>query len=107
MSEKKTRIPASPNVRKFARELGLDINLVTGSERQGRVIENDVKKFIKDQSSKKTFLAGCKLIGLLEEDLEIWNKFKKNSKDTKQFRLFFHQWFDALSIIRLLKELNS
>ena len=54
MSEKKTRIPASPNVRKFARELGLDINLVTGSERQGRVIENDVKKFIKDQSSKKT-----------------------------------------------------
>ena len=54
MTEKKTRIPASPNVRKFARELGLDINLVTGSERQGRVIESDVKKFIKDQSSKKT-----------------------------------------------------
>ena len=53
MTEKKTRIPASPNVRKFARELGLDINLVTGSERQGRVIESDVKKFIKDQSSKK------------------------------------------------------
>ena len=37
MTEKKTRIPASPNVRKFARELGLDINLVTGSERQGTV----------------------------------------------------------------------
>ena len=54
MTEKKTRIPASPNVRKFARELGLDINLVAGSERQGRVIESDVKKFIKDQSSKKT-----------------------------------------------------
>ena len=54
MTEKKKRIPASPNVRKFARELGLDINLVTGSERQGRVIESDVKKFIKDQSSKKT-----------------------------------------------------
>ncbi len=30
-----------------------------------------------DISSKKLFLAGCKLIGLLEEDLEIWNKFKK------------------------------
>ena len=53
MTEKKTRIPASPKVRKFARELGLDINLVTGSERQGRVIESDVKKFIKDQSFKK------------------------------------------------------
>ncbi len=53
MTEKKTRIPASPKVRKFARELGLDINLVTGSERQGRVMESDVKKFIKDQSFKK------------------------------------------------------
>ena len=30
-----------------------------------------------DNSSKKLFLAGCKLIGLLEEDLETWNKFKK------------------------------
>ena len=28
-------------------------------------------------SAKKLFLAGCKLIGLLEEDLEVWNKFKK------------------------------
>ena len=30
-----------------------------------------------DNSSKKLFLAGCKLIGLLEEDLETWKKFKK------------------------------
>ena len=30
-----------------------------------------------DISSKKLFLAGCKLIGLLEEDLETWKKFKK------------------------------
>tara|TARA_Y100001970_G_scaffold5981_1_gene6742 strand:+ start:16102 stop:17463 length:1362 start_codon:yes stop_codon:yes gene_type:complete len=30
-----------------------------------------------DSASKKIFLAGCKLIGLLEEDLETWKKFKK------------------------------
>ena len=30
-----------------------------------------------DMSAKKLFLTGCKLIGLLEEDIEIWNKFKK------------------------------
>ena len=30
---------ASPKVRKFARELGVDINQVSGSERGGRVIE--------------------------------------------------------------------
>ena len=30
-----------------------------------------------DNSSKKLFLAGCKIIGLLEEDLATWQKFKK------------------------------
>ncbi len=30
-----------------------------------------------DKSSKKLFLSGCKLIGLLEEDLATWKKFKK------------------------------
>ena len=33
---------ASPKVRKFARELGVDINQVVGSERKGRVIEKDI-----------------------------------------------------------------
>ena len=37
---------ASPKVRKFARELGVNINEIVGSERQGRVIENDVKNLI-------------------------------------------------------------
>ena len=30
-----------------------------------------------DVESKKLFIAGCNLIGLLEEDLETWKKFKK------------------------------
>ena len=38
---------------------------------------------------------------------EILNKFKKNAKDKKQFILFFHQWFDALSIMKLLKSINQ
>ena len=37
---------ASPKVRKFARELGVDISQVKGSERKGRVIESDVKLFV-------------------------------------------------------------
>ena len=37
---------ASPKVRKFARELGVDINQVLGSEKDGRVIEEDIKKFV-------------------------------------------------------------
>ena len=45
-------VPASPKARKFARELGVDINKVKGSERDGRVIEEDIKLFV----SKKTDL---------------------------------------------------
>ena len=37
---------ASPKVRKFARELGVNINSIYGSERQGRVTETDIKKYI-------------------------------------------------------------
>jgi pyruvate dehydrogenase E2 component (dihydrolipoamide acetyltransferase) len=37
---------ASPKARKFARELGVDIAQVVGSEKDGRVIEEDVKKFV-------------------------------------------------------------
>ena len=37
---------ASPKARKFARELGVDINQVSGSEKDGRVIEDDIKKFV-------------------------------------------------------------
>ena len=42
---------ASPKVRKFARELGVDINQVIGSERGGRVIESDVKLFVASKSN--------------------------------------------------------
>ena len=44
---------ASPKVRKFARELGVDINQVTGSEREGRVIESDIKLFVASKSNNQ------------------------------------------------------
>ncbi|WP_440931703.1 2-oxo acid dehydrogenase subunit E2 [Candidatus Pelagibacter sp.] len=37
---------ASPKTRKFARELGVNINLIKGSQLKGRVDETDIKKFI-------------------------------------------------------------
>ena len=42
-----SNIFTSPKVRKFARELGVDISKINGSERKGRIIEDDVKKYIK------------------------------------------------------------
>ena len=43
-------LPASPKARKFARELGVDINQVKGSEKDGRVVEYDIKKFVSAKS---------------------------------------------------------
>ncbi|WP_440912907.1 2-oxo acid dehydrogenase subunit E2 [Candidatus Pelagibacter sp.] len=45
---------ASPKARKFARELGVDINKVLGSERDGRVVEEDIKKFVALRSNTNT-----------------------------------------------------
>lgn len=39
---------ASPSVRLFARELGVDLTQVKGSERAGRISKEDVQKYVKD-----------------------------------------------------------
>ena len=44
---------ASPKARKFARELGVEVKDIVGSERLGRVIEKDIKKFISLKINKK------------------------------------------------------
>ena len=46
------KISASPKARKFARELGVNIGQVSGSEREGRVIEGDIKKFVLSHLNK-------------------------------------------------------
>ena len=42
-----SRAHASPSVRKFARELGVDLGRVKGSGQKGRVLVEDVKLFVK------------------------------------------------------------
>jgi len=51
MSEKKEIISASPKVRKLAREFGANIYQIKGTNRKGRVSEEDVKSFIKESIS--------------------------------------------------------
>jgi pyruvate dehydrogenase E2 component (dihydrolipoamide acetyltransferase) len=43
---------ASPSVRKFARELGVDLTKVTGSGPKGRILPGDVQAFVKGVMSK-------------------------------------------------------
>ncbi len=45
--ESGSRAHASPGVRKFARQLGVDLTLVAGSGHKGRVLKSDVKSFVK------------------------------------------------------------
>ena len=47
---------ASPNVRKFIRELGADITKISGSERFGRVTRDDVKDYVKDKLTDTSVL---------------------------------------------------
>ena len=58
---------ASPKARKFARELGVDINQVTGSEKDGRVVEDDIKKFVSSKSKNIDKLNKSKNIKLNNE----------------------------------------
>jgi len=43
---------ASPSVRRFARELGVDLNQVAGSGRKGRITQEDVKTHVKQRLSQ-------------------------------------------------------
>ena len=54
---------ASPKARKFARELGVDVKNIVGSQRLGRVIEKDIKKFVSLNINKK-------------EDIKIKNEYE-------------------------------
>ncbi len=63
---------ASPKVRKFARELGVDINKVLGSKRKGRVTEDDIKLFVSTKSNEK-----------IENENKKVNKIKQEYSDSE------------------------
>ncbi|MFZ9070887.1 MAG: dihydrolipoyllysine-residue acetyltransferase [Burkholderiaceae bacterium] len=50
---------ASPSVRKFARELGVDLTQVKGSGPNGRITPEDVRGFVKGVMSGSTAVAGA------------------------------------------------
>lgn len=56
---------ASPRVRKYARELGVNVALVKGSGPKGRITEEDVQAFVKGVMSGTTSSASAKATGSL------------------------------------------
>ncbi|MDR4463054.1 MAG: 2-oxo acid dehydrogenase subunit E2 [Nitrospira sp.] len=47
-------IPAPPSVRRLARELGVDLSQVNGSEAGGRITADDVKAFVRERTKRGT-----------------------------------------------------
>ena len=59
-----------------------------------------LKKLTCDLNKKSmNFLLNKNIYNVLE-------KFKLNAKSKRQFILFFNQWFDALTIMKFLKDQN-
>ncbi len=55
-----SKVPyASPAVRVFARELGVDLAQVSGSEKSGRITKDDVQKFVKGLLTGGVAVAGA------------------------------------------------
>ena len=55
---------ASPSIRKFARELGVDLAQVTGSGPKGRILQEDVQKFVKEVMSGSARAPGGAAAGI-------------------------------------------
>ncbi|MFI5238103.1 MAG: 2-oxo acid dehydrogenase subunit E2, partial [Ignavibacteriales bacterium] len=66
--------PAAPSVRRFARELGVDINKVPGSGEGGRISLDDVKAFVKKVMTGKAESIG---VGIKKEALPDFTKYGK------------------------------
>jgi len=67
-----TKPHASPSVRKFARELGVDLPRVQGSGPKGRILHTDVQAFVKGALSGAAAPAAAKGGGALPFNLPAW-----------------------------------
>lgn len=65
---------ATPSVRRFARELGVDLARVSGSGRKGRVTQEDVQSFVKAVMQGSTSATGAGLAPLPAIDFSQWGE---------------------------------
>jgi len=70
--ETRAKPHASPSVRKFARELGVDLPLVQGSGPKGRILHSDVQAFVKGVIQQKAPVAAKAEGGALPFNLPAW-----------------------------------
>ncbi len=75
-SSRSAKAHASPSVRQFARELGVDLGLVYGTGPKGRILMEDIKAFTKSMLSGEK-LAGKGAFSLPESSPVDFSKFGK------------------------------
>ena len=71
----KISAPASPSVRRLARELGVAVDLVRGSGSSGRITEEDVKQYVKSRMTCSVSNSGSVSIKPLP-DFSKWGKIR-------------------------------
>ena len=84
---------ASPSVRKFARELGVDLGQVEGSGRKKRITRDDVQDFVKRALSQGTAGTGLGVAPMPEIDFGQWGdvESKPLTKINKLTGQFLHR----------------
>ena len=83
------RVPAAPSVRRFARELGVDLAKVSGSGPQGRVSKEDVKQYARDRSESRERGAGGEPAAALP-DFEKWGPVRRERMNNVRRRTAEH-----------------
>lgn len=69
--------PAAPSVRRFAREIGVDIHQVRGSGPGGRISSDDVKAFAKNLNEQISKGGSAGGVGIAKETLPDFSKWGK------------------------------
>ncbi len=83
---------ATPSVRKFARELGVDLGQITGSGRKGRITKEDVQSFVK-RTLSQAGNSGLGVAPMPEIDFSQWGEItiKPLTKINKLTGQFLHR----------------
>jgi pyruvate dehydrogenase E2 component (dihydrolipoamide acetyltransferase) len=88
-----SRAHASPAIRKFARELGVDLGKVDGSGRKARITREDVQGFVKRALSQPAVGGGLGVAPMPEIDFSQWGEVESKplSRINKLTGQFLHR----------------
>jgi len=99
---------ASPSIRKFARELGVDLGQVSGSGRKGRITKTDVKGFVKLAMTTGGGAGGLQVAPMPEIDFSAFGEIDTQplTKINKLTGQFLHRNWATIPHVTQFDEAN-